>query len=212
MAFKQNSESATYIRVADGKLIVKCKEGEPNAKERTVSKGKNAGTSVWEVHHDSFEGHIKGVHIKKDETYGDQLNISVSDGSTKGIITLPLSGRHTTKFILVMNNIDLEESVTFSPYKFPAKDRDTQVVIKDKFVQGWNLYQHDDKLENSLDIKDFAELEKVKVKGVVNWDDSARLEQLTKELQDWIDNNFSSERSHDKKDSSDDDEDDNIPY
>ena len=200
MGFKNSESNITYIRVAEGKLIVKAKEGDPGAIPRIVTKGKNAGDTVWEFHYDAFEGYIKDVSIKENNEYGDQFNILVADPDNghRSIITIPLSGRHSSRFFLVMDGINLEKPVTFSPYKFEARDADTKKVIKDKFIQGWNLYQSEEKLEPTVDVKELPDLEQVKIQGKLQWDDSKRLDEFRSMFDKWKEESF--DRSKDKDD------------
>lgn len=198
MGFSNNKSNVTYIRVANGKLIVKAKDNAPGAVKRTIGAGKHEGEETWEYHHDAYTGHIRKISIKDSENYGAQINILVADDEGLAVITIPMSGRHSTKLVQNLANLNLDEPVQFCPYKFQARDKESQKLIADKYVQGWVLRQNDEKIEDSFSIKDLPDLEKVKRKGKMEWDDTNRTEELRNRLQAFIDDTFNEEEDEDE--------------
>jgi predicted nucleic acid-binding Zn-ribbon protein len=190
MGFSNSNTHLNYIRVANGKFVVRAKEGEVGAIKRIVTAGKNEGETVWEHHHDAYTGHIRKISIKDSENYGVQINILVADEDESSVISIPLSGRYATKLVQTINNIDLDSPVQFSPYKFQQRDQQTQKLIADKYIQGWVIRQFDEKIEDSFDIKDIPPLAQVKRKGKIEWDDTERSEELRNRLQQFIDDTY----------------------
>lgn len=187
MGFEKSQGHSTYIKVVDGKFAVKCEEGDEGAVARTLKGGPNEGDTVYEQLHDAYSGHVKKVWIK-DGSYGDQLNIKVSDGKSAAIITVPVSSRHAKKLFVVMNNIDLEQPVTFSPYKLQKKvDGKT---IKDKFIHGWTIKQDDEAIEGTITREDIPEMVEKKVKGKMVWDDSDQIEFFVAAFNEWKEKSF----------------------
>jgi hypothetical protein len=133
--------SKNYVNISNGKLVVRCKDGDEGAVARKLTKGKNEGKLVYEQLYDFFTGHITNVGIVKNVGMADSLHIHVTNREAKHsvIITMQFDSDNAARFYKVMKNIDLTRPVMFRGYNFVPEGQTKAMV-------GYNLFQGDEKL------------------------------------------------------------------
>lgn len=119
----------TYVSIVQGQLAQRVTEDTPRAIKRIIEDKKTkAKREVWELLYGTADGMIEGIEIKEDGSFGDQLNINMSDNGRHFTVSLSMSGREAKAFLCVLNNVDLKQPVTLAPYNFVSKEDGRQVI------------------------------------------------------------------------------------
>ncbi len=116
MGLKSNGGNATFVSIIDSKFTVRVQEGTPEAEERKLTKGKNAGTVVHELRYSSLSGIIKKIEYVKKQ-FGNFIEIVIADDKD---YTLQIPWESFTardNFIKRLPNIILSDEVEFVVFK-----------------------------------------------------------------------------------------------
>lgn len=180
--------NVTYAYVSHGVFKIRCEPDTEGASSREITKGKNAGSLVYELSYGYVEAHLKNVTIKKSEFSKEEefiFELEDKDAPKKSkerniTITVGLSSRYAQKFVLVAPNLDLKSPIRFKPYYLQSNKGN------DKFTSGWVIYQNgsskDDIIPDSFDKKDFPEWKELRGG---KWDQDDYLEFLTGKFNEW---------------------------
>lgn len=176
-----------YTSIMGGLFVQRCEEGDEGAKSRVNKNGK----TVWEKTHKGLKIKVTSIYTKEPKDYDKELHIA-----SKGFdIGVPFNSRHSQKFICCLRNIDFDDYIILIPYRIQKKD-DKGRPIKDKFVNGWTIYQggteSDNKVEQYIDSGrdgDLPPLKKTKINGKEAWDATKQLEYLEDHLNTYLDEN-----------------------
>ncbi len=163
-----------FLSIMQGTFRQKVDEHTEGAISR-VNKQKN---EVWELHHETVNGHIENVYLRKGDKYGNEIHIVVNnrEAKQKVIITFPVSSSYTRKFLMTAGNIDFRAPVEFVPWHFEDKKK------KGKFRTGWSFYQHDakDQVPEFLKREDVPEIIETETVSGTKYDDTEALEYMWK--------------------------------
>jgi len=160
----------TYLSVSDGNLVRQHK----TANDRTTERVTKTGKLVFEERFKDLTGNITNVNTREND-YGKQWQLTFQDGADTYIVSMPYSSRYASSFLKALPNINIEESLRFMPWAMKDKNDVS------KTVTGITMYQDDTKIAPAY-TKDtpngLPQMEKIKVKGKEQWDDSAMMEFL----------------------------------
>ena len=109
----KSSGGKTYVKTFEAMLVIKTTKDDPEAIKRINKKG----DEVYERRYNSLSGFITGIDVVKSD-YGNQLEISLLDGTDSYELTLPAVGGHAFNFYLRMENIDFKKDVEFAMWSF----------------------------------------------------------------------------------------------
>lgn len=173
---KQNeNQSIKFLNFQSGKFVQRVKPDTTGATPRVLEKGPNAGTTVYELHFDSYEGAILNIETEASE-YGQKLNILLDvsteeEPDAKVKITLPLSSGPAKGFLSRLPVIDFKKDVCLCGYNIKSD--------AGKFNSYLVPYQDGVKL-NPFFTKDtpngLPQMQQIKVKGNLVWDDTEQIE------------------------------------
>lgn len=174
MALTKQSSNTIYLSVADGKLVRQHREATSETTQRVTKTGKL-------VHEERFKdlvAQLIGAETKEND-FGKQWCLKFKDGEDMYIVNMPYSSRYAASFLKALPNIDLPKNVKFMPWSMNDKQDAT------KKVTGVTCYQSDGngwvKIAPAF-TKDnpngLPQMKQVKVKGVVQWDDTDLMEFL----------------------------------
>lgn len=175
MGLQKNSGGATYLSIADGKIVRNHKEAKAGV---TVSRTTKTGKTVHEEKFDSITGRIVGLKTHEND-YGKQWHLTMTDGEDSYIVTMPYSSRYSTSFLKALPNIDLTKDVKLMPWSMTDKQDAS------KKITGITMWQNDGngfvKIAPAFTKEEpngLPQMKQVKVKGVMTWDDSDMMEFL----------------------------------
>lgn len=173
--------SATYFTLSDGKCRIRLKEPTSDS----VSRVTKDGNTVHELIYDQFTGIIRDIAISETD-YGMQWRITFLEAPTFYVCTLKYTSNYAKTIIQALCNPSWDASLetTIKPYAFNPKDDASRIIT------GATVLQRGQKIErpycsplNPVDGKiTLPELEKVKIRGVEQWDDTKQMDFLVAEF------------------------------
>lgn len=171
MALSQlGGTNLTYLSVSDGNLTRQHKQ----ANDRTTERVTKTGKLVFEERFKDLTGMITNVNTREND-YGKQWQLTFEDGSDTYIVSMPYSSRYASSFLKALPNINIHEPLRFMPWAMKDKNDVS------KTVTGITMYQNDTKIAPAYtrdEPNGLPQMEKIKVKGKEQWDDSAMMEFL----------------------------------
>lgn len=162
--------NAIYLTISNGQLTRRFTSPTKTSKERVNKKG----TTVHEEFYKGWKGRITGIAIQEHKEYGKFWNVTITDENGDAIIQMNYSSGYSSAFLKTLPNIDLKSDIVFSPSMKIEGDKKKATVF---------ITQHGKPVKwafTKADPKGLPELQKVKVKGKVTWDDSEICEFLEK--------------------------------
>ena len=164
-----NSTNAAYYNISNGKICQSFKAMVEGATERTTQTGK----IVFEKFYDFIDGVITGIETRENE-FGKQWVVSLLDQETGQTQSLQFnySSGYAAAFLKALPNVDLSKKVKITPKLTIEGDKKKTTVFINQGGQACKWYFTKDN-PNGL-----PELNQVKVKGKLTWDDSDCMEFL----------------------------------
>ncbi len=161
----ENRTEGNFITILGGKFCQRVQAGTPGAKERVNKVGK----LVHEKFYDSFTGKLVGIKTQDGE-YGKSWIFSFKDGGEIYNLQLSYSNSFATAFLKMLPNVDLTKEMKVMPSTKVGDDgkNKSSLFINQEGVPLKHAYTRDN--PNGM-----PDMEQVKVKGQLVWDDSKRL-------------------------------------
>lgn len=180
---KSENAGTVYLSVANGKLVRQHKEANAD----TVSRVNKVGKTVHEEFFKDLTGVITKIETKEND-YGKQWQIVISDGADRYMLQMPFSGRYSSSFLKALPNVVQGKPVRFMPWEMQDKNDAS------KKVTGVTLYQDQDgngmtKIASAYTKEDpngLPQMKQVKVKGKTTWDDYDMMTFLEAMAKDWM--------------------------
>lgn len=158
-----------YITILGGKFCQRVPEGTEGATQRT----NKLGNTVFEKYYDSFTGKLIDIKVQ-DGTYGKTWNFVFQDQKDPYTLQLSYSNSFSTALLKMLPNVDLTQEMKLSPST--KVDPETGKNKSSLFInQNGQALKHAFTRENPNGMPD---MEQVTVKGVLQWDDTKRLQWL----------------------------------
>lgn len=164
-----NNNSAIFLSIADGKIVRRFQQPTANSKERTITKGPNAGRVVHEEHYSFVEGVITDIQTR-DSDYGKSWNVTIKDGSETYVLQMDYSGGYSSAFLKALPNVDFSSKVKLSPKMTIEGDKKKTTLFVNQHGAACKHYFTKDN-PNGL-----PQMRQVKIKGELRWDDSDMME------------------------------------
>lgn len=161
-----NSTNKIYLQVADGKIIRRTTEDNPNAKSRTNKDGK----IVWEEKYSFICGILKGINIKEKQIIGatDIKNwvLDIEDEGNQYQLEVMYDSRYAVTLMNALCNpvVDFSKPINISPW---MKEIDGKKKTAIYLHQGQENVDWYFTKENP---RGMPEWKQVQVKGKVVWD------------------------------------------
>lgn len=164
----------TFLSVSNGKFVRRVDEGTPNA----VSRVNKVGKTVHELFYTSLIGHVKEVTTKESE-YGKFWVVKVKSPANDQVYQFEMnySSGYATSFLKALPNANLEQNVEISPAIVKKDDKSQSVIFLRQDGQAVKHYF------TKANPNGMPDLEQIKVKGKITWDDTKRMEFLEKYVQ-----------------------------
>ena len=102
------SNNSKIVTIVKGKFTIRLPEGtdEPNAVERTLEKGANAGKVVKELQYTGIEGTIERCYVDESEYGANFVTELVDDENARFKLQIPLDSQFFGQYAKRMPNID----------------------------------------------------------------------------------------------------------
>lgn len=100
--------SSKIVTIVKGKFTIRLPEGsdDPNAIERTLEKGVNAGKVVKELQYTGIEGTIETCHVEESEYGTNFVTELIDDEGSRFKLQMPLDSQFFGQYAKRMPNID----------------------------------------------------------------------------------------------------------
>lgn len=169
MGLGTSNSNITYLSITEGRIAKRLKTAQQGSVEVVNKKG--------EVRHEmqfkDVSGYIKDIKVREHQ-YGKEWQVYLEDGEDTFCLSFPYSSRYANGFLMAIQNLNLNKKIVFSPW---------MKVVDDK--KKTNLYLKHEGDEKSVewfysqeDPKGLPQLKQLKVKGVLIWDDTEKMEFL----------------------------------
>ena len=145
---RQQTGSRFYFRIIEGDLRRKALRTDENTTKRTTKDG----SEVEEFTANSLSGILKSFELVTNEYQGKKMTdlvVTLYDIGETYIIQIPVESRYFSSFVVKLPNINLNETVELSSYKFTPKDRVkalTGISIKQNGQKITDFYNKDNQL------------------------------------------------------------------
>jgi hypothetical protein len=131
----------TFFSIIGGKFKQPSTEGTPGAEKREWETKDGKSGVKWEITHDNLEGKIVGLRYK-DGDYGTSLVVTIQNGNDMGELQISTKSRYYDDIAKKLKSIDLEKTVTLSPYDFEGQNKKGE----DKKFTGITVIQGNEKV------------------------------------------------------------------
>lgn len=175
MGFEKQS-NAMYASITNGKFTIRISQPTSDSVQRTTKDGK----VVNEETYDSVTGRIVAIDIREHQEYGKFWNVTVDDGENTAIIQFKYSSGYASAFLKQLPNVDFNAPVKLVPKLTETNGKKKTTLFINQFGSALKHYFTKDH-PNGL-----PQLEQIKVKGVVTWDDTKMMEFFEKYVKENI--------------------------
>lgn len=147
---RTSTGSGVYCRFANGKVCRPAQENETGAhKVACIDKeGNETGAYKWEHQSKEAVGHIVGMRVNIDGKFGPEFIVQMlhRESGTPFNIQMKVGDRYWRAITTTIENVNLDEEVTFIPYDYKRKSDGKQMT-------GVGIYQNGIARENQLQPK-----------------------------------------------------------
>jgi len=169
MALEKNN-NATFLSIGDGKITKRVKQPTDISQSRTLKNG----NTIHEEIYDGVSGIITGIKTHEHPSFGKFWNVTIQDGEESYILQMNYSGGYASAFLKALPNVDLSKRVRFSPsMKIEGDKKKVTLFLNQDGHALKHFYTKDN--PNGL-----PQMVQIKVKGKLQWDDSAMMDFLEK--------------------------------
>lgn len=175
MALEKNN-NAVFLSISDGKITKRVKQPTSESVTRVTKEGK----TVHEEIYDGVSGIITDIQVKEHQSFGKFWNITIEDDGVRYILQTNYSGGYASAFLKTLPNIDVEERVRFAPHMKIENDKKKVTLF---LQQGGKALKH---AYTKDEPNGLPQMKQIKVKGVLQWDDSEMMEFLENMVKETI--------------------------
>lgn len=163
----ENRSEGKYITILNGKFTIRVNENTEGA----IARINKLGKQVFELYYDRFTGILKNIKTTDGEYGKSWVFVFDVDGETFSL-QLSYSNSFATAFLKMLPNIDLSKPMTLTPSvkEVDGKNKSSLFINQDGVA-----IKHAYTMENPNGLPD---MEQIKIKGQLQWDDTKRLEFL----------------------------------
>lgn len=164
----ENSNSATFLTIGNGKIVRQVMAPTATSVERTNKNNK----VVHEESYDKITGIITGITTREHEEYGKFWDITLTDGGDTYKLQFKYSSGYASAFLKALPNADLSKPLTIIPKMTVEGDKKKTTLFLN---QGGTALKWAYTKDNPNGLPQMVQ---VKVKGQLQWDDSDMMEFL----------------------------------
>ncbi len=158
-----NESNAIYLNISNGKISRRILQPTKTSITRITKEGK----TVHEEMYKGWEGFIEAITVREHKEFGKFWNITLKDETgEEAIVTMNYSGGYASAFLKTLPNVDLSKKVQLIPKLTVEGDKKKSTLfVLQEGIPLKRFYNLEEK--NGL-----PELQKIKIKGKLTYDDS----------------------------------------
>jgi hypothetical protein len=169
MGLNKDTGRKNFLTIGNGKIVLQHQNPIEGVTTQRVNKN---GKTVHEEIFTSITAMISNIQ-SKDTTFGKVWEIELTDNGETYVLSFNYSSRYTNNFFRALPNVDLSQPVKIAPWSMADKKDSSKTVI------GLSISQDGQKVPFKWD-KDnpgeLPEMQQIKRKGKLEWDDTKQLE------------------------------------
>ena len=163
----QSGGNGVFLSITNGKLVRQFKQPT----DKSVKRTNKMGREVHEEFYDSLTGYISDIKTKESE-YGKFWVVILKDDKYTYFLEMKYSSGYAVSFLKALPNVSFSELVTLTPKLTIDGDKKSSVVFINQNGVGLKHYW------NKANPGELPPLKQIKIKGVLTYDDSERMEYL----------------------------------
>ena len=167
--------NGVFLSITNGKLVRQFKQPT----DKSVSRVNKVGKEVHEEFYDSLTGFISDIKTKESD-YGKFWVVSVKDDKHTYFLEMKYSSGYAVSFLKALPNVSFSELVTLTPKLTIDGDKKSSVVFINQNGVGLKHFW------NKANPGELPQLKQIKIKGVLTYDDSERMEYLEEYIKNSI--------------------------
>ena len=139
---RRSSGNVMFLSQRDGSFWQRVDESTPNAKPRVLTKGDNAGKTIYEKEYFDVYGFIKDIQLKETD-FGNRWEIAIQDDENyKVVISYPDDSYDWFTIAETLPSLDLTKKVKFQPYDFKGrKGISIKQLVGSEWVKIYSFYK-----------------------------------------------------------------------
>jgi hypothetical protein len=173
MGLNKDEGRRIFLSISDGRLA---RQHQNPVEGVTTTRVNKNGKNVHEEFFKSFTGKLKEIK-SKETSFGMVWECVLEDDDQEYVVSWPYSSRYTNNFFRALPNVNLAREFKFSPWMMKDKQDPT------KKITGISLYQEGASKDGKVPFAwtkeepgDMPQMQQIKKKGKLEWDDSEQLE------------------------------------
>jgi len=163
----QSGGNGVFLSITNGKLVRQFKQPT----DKSVKRTNKMGREVHEEFYDSLTGYISDIKTKESE-YGKFWVVILKDDKYTYFLEMKYSSGYAVSFLKALPNVSFSELVTLTPKLTIDGDKKSSVVFINQNGVGLKHFW------NKANPGELPPLKQIKIKGVLTYDDSERMEYL----------------------------------
>jgi hypothetical protein len=162
-----NNAAIIYLTITDGKICRKVTSPTTTSRERVNKMGK----VIHEEFFKGWAGKITNIETRESD-YGKDWNITIEDADSTALLQFKYSSGYASSFLKALPNVDLGLDVEIIPKLTIDGEKKRGSIILSQNGKGVKWFYTKD-TPNGI-----PSMQKIKIKGVEQWDDSEMMEFL----------------------------------
>lgn len=167
MALEKNN-SATFLSIGDGKITKRVPQPTANSISRLTKQGKQVHEEIY----DGVSGLVLDIKIHEHKEFGKFWNVILKDDDQVYTLQMNYSGGYASAFLKTLPNVNIFEAIRLVPkMEIQGEKKRVTLFVTQNGVPLKHYYTRDN--PNGL-----PQMQQIKVKGKLAWDDSDMMEFL----------------------------------
>ena len=139
---RSGGSNKNYLGIYGGQIAREWRKKKPSEaeipagkelQEREISKGPNAGNTVWFVGFDYLEGKVNDLKLDTEGKYGDKIVIEIDDVGDIFQLEFGANSSYGSDFLMKLPNIDFDADIILQPWTMTPEE---WFELTDKKVTG----------------------------------------------------------------------------
>lgn len=171
-----NESNAIYLNISNGKISRRVQQPTDISVERKLKDGRVINEEIYK----GWQGKLVDIKVTIHPEYGKFWNITLEDENGKAILQMNYSGGYAAAFLKTLPNVDLSKEIQLIPKLSIEGDKKKTTLFVN---QGGHSLKRFYTKENPHGL---PELQQIKVKGKMQYDDSNIMDFLEKMVNEKI--------------------------
>jgi hypothetical protein len=165
-----NESNAIYLNISNGKISRRVQQPTDLSMERKLKDGRVINEEIYK----GWQGRLVDIKVTTHPEFGKFWNVTLEDENGRAILQMNYSGGYASAFLKTLPNVDLSKEIQLIPKLTIEGDKKKTTLFINQ--DGHSLKRFYTKEEPH----GLPELQQIKVKGKMQYDDSNIMDFLEK--------------------------------